>query len=156
VRSVEFGGIPGDLHEAGPSCVVLAHGFTGDRSMGGRFDRFCAALVRAKISALAIDLPSPVLLPRHVEAVLSALAFLRASGFSRLALFGHSWGSLVCTHAAPELPMVLSGALLGPIRYRWDEFYPAAQLERSPGSRLRYSSLDSSSASSSCLCSQRA
>ncbi|HUJ24501.1 MAG TPA: alpha/beta hydrolase [Myxococcales bacterium] len=103
-----------DFHRAGPSCVVLAHGLTGDRSMGGRFDRLRAGLHAAGLSSLAFDFSRPPRLEAHVAELREAVS---ACGCERAGLFGQSWGALVCMQARPDLPMVLAAPPTGPIDY---------------------------------------
>lgn len=100
------------------------HGLFGDRSMGGRFDRLCAALAAAGMSPHAFDAPAVVTLESHMAALREVVSGCHGP----VALFGQSWGSLVCTTAFPDLPMVLAAPVLAPIRYRWEDFFSPGQL----------------------------
>ena len=113
-----------DFHREGPSCVVLAHGLTGDRSMGGRFDRLRAALHAAGLSSLAFDFSQPPRLAPHVAELRAAVA---AAG-PHVGLFGQSWGALVCTEAALDVPMVLAAAPTGAIAYPEEMLRPLRNL----------------------------
>ena len=144
VATVTFPGtagrqLVGDLREVSrEQIVILAHGFTSNRRSRGRFPRLEDELARRGISSLAFDFggcgesdDALLTLDSHVGDLEAAVAFANARGFHHVALLGHSLGSLVCLHAnTPDVrTMVLTGALTGPMDYRWSDYYSAEQLE---------------------------
>ncbi len=117
--------------------VVLAHGFASEKSSNGRFERIAHSLCEIGLSCLAFDFrgcgesdDDSLNAAKLVEDLNAALAFVRSKGFERIALHGHSLGSLICLRAysTDVITMVLSGALTGPMKYDWDQFFAAEQL----------------------------
>jgi pimeloyl-ACP methyl ester carboxylesterase len=113
----------------GPGAVVMVHGFAGDRTSRGRFPRLASALAARGVASLAFDAAgcgnsddAVLTLDGLADDVRAAIAYVAARGYTRLALLGHSLGSLVCLRAAPgaAVTMVLTGALTGPMPYDWD------------------------------------
>lgn len=116
------------------AAVVLAHGFCSDKTSRGRFPRLASALNQVGCSVLALDFggcgasdDELLTLDGQVDDLRTAAAWVRDQGSRRLALYGHSLGSLVCLLAADLDPvtMVLSGACTGPMHYDWAELYGA-------------------------------
>lgn len=60
----------------------------------------------------------------------SAIAFAKSRGFNKIALYGHSLGSLICLKGfQPDIvTMVLSGAGTGPMKYNWEEYFTKDQI----------------------------
>ncbi len=121
-------------HDAG---VILAHGFTSDKSALGRFDSLSAALNKIGYRVLAFDFSGcgesdPEILAAHnmVDDLDSAISFLKSCGCRRVAFYGHSLGGLICLRCAtPEIvTMVLSGAATDAMDYDWKEYYSESQL----------------------------
>jgi pimeloyl-ACP methyl ester carboxylesterase len=142
VHSVEFRNsagarLRGDLYGVDSStAVVLAHGFTSDRWSRGRFPNLAEALNDAGYRALAFDFAgcgesedAVLTLEGEADDLKCAIAFLRETGSSRMALFGISLGALICVLANPDVEtMVLAGAPTGPIQYDWATYYSPEQL----------------------------
>lgn len=128
----------GDLARArSPAAVVMAHGFTGDRSSRGRFDRIARRLQEAGYSALRFDFSGcgesdddSLTSAKLEDDLRAAIAYTSSLGYSQIALWGHSLGSYICLRAySPAVAtMVLTGALTGPMHYRWADYYSAEQL----------------------------
>lgn len=117
--------------------VVFAHGFGSEKTSNGRFERMARALGNVGLSCLAFDFAGcgesdddSLSVAKHVHDLQAALAFVKSKGFKQIALYGHSLGSLICLRAycAEVITMVLSGALTGPVKYEWDQYYTAEQL----------------------------
>lgn len=130
--------------------VVLAHGFTSEKTSRGKFVAAAHALAIAGISSLAFDFAGcgesqddTLTLNGQIDDLLSAMQFTSALGFRRLAILGSSLGSLIAlrayaiatgtTNAALKNPprveaIALWGAVLGPIHYDWNGYFSLAQL----------------------------
>lgn len=86
--------------------VVFAHGFTGDKYEHGRFIRIAQVLNAAGISTLLFDFSGSgesdddlLLVKNQVDDLSCALDFVQEKGFSRIGLYGHSLGGLVCFYS---------------------------------------------------------
>ncbi len=129
----------GNYHSSGTdAAIILAHGFTSDRSALGRFDSLAKALCTTGYNVLAFDFSGcgesdPEILAAHnmVDDLQSAVAFVKANGCRRIAFYGHSLGGLICLRCAtPEIvTMVLSGAPTDAMDYDWKEYYSESQLK---------------------------
>ena len=117
--------------------VILAHGFTSDKSSRGRFTRIAQALNDSAYTVLAFDFSGcgesdddSLTAAKQVDDLRSAIAYMQARGFRRIALWGHSLGSRICLQAySPEIAtLVLTGAATGPLYYHWEDYYSAEQL----------------------------
>jgi pimeloyl-ACP methyl ester carboxylesterase len=117
--------------------VIMAHGFTSDKSSRGRFDRIAQSLNEFGYNALAFDFSGcgesdndSLTTAKQVDDLTAAIAYVKSRNFSPIALLGHSLGSLICLRAySPEVAtMILTGALTGAMHYKWDEYYSPEQL----------------------------
>ncbi len=128
----------GNLHTAKSDAgIILAHGFTSDKSATGRFDSLSEALHKPGYGVLAFDFSGcgesdPEILAAHnmVDDLRSAINFMRSSGPSRIGLYGHSLGGTICLKCADAgvQTMVLSGAATDKMDYNWKQYYSEAQL----------------------------
>jgi pimeloyl-ACP methyl ester carboxylesterase len=102
-----------DFDPAKPT-VVLIHGVLHDHSVWILQSRY---LAHHGWNVLAIDLPghgkSGGMAPASVEEAAQAVAaLLDAAGLERVALVGHSWGSLIALETAAALPTRISHLVL--------------------------------------------
>ncbi|MBI3682310.1 MAG: alpha/beta hydrolase [Acidobacteria bacterium] len=143
VQRVEFRNsrglrLAGEFYRAGSnSTVVMAHGFTSDRSSSGRFPLFASALNRAGYDALAFDFTGcgesdneTLTMGKQTEDLHAAVQFAYSYGLEHVALLGNSLGGLVCLRAySPDIvTMVLLGAATGPVHYQWDAYFSPEQM----------------------------
>jgi pimeloyl-ACP methyl ester carboxylesterase len=129
----------GNLHSApSKSAIVLAHGFTSDKSSDGRFDRLGSALNAIGYNVLAFDFggcgesdDDVLSIDHQVDDLKCAISFVQSAGSSRIGLHGHSLGELICLKSySPAISaMVLSGAPTDAMRYHWGEYYSKEQLQ---------------------------
>ncbi len=128
----------GNYHRSGTdAAIILAHGFTSDKSSLGRFDALAETLHAAGYHVLAFDVSGcgesdPEILAAHnmVDDLQSAVAFVKAHRCRRIAFYGHSLGGLICLRcASPDIAtMVLSGTPTDAMDYDWKEYYSESQL----------------------------
>jgi pimeloyl-ACP methyl ester carboxylesterase len=118
--------------------IVMAHGFTSDKSSRGRFDMIAQSLNRAGYSTLAFDFSGcgesaddSLTAAKQVDDLRAAIAYVHSHGFRRVGLWGHSLGGRICLQTwSPEVAtMVLTGAGSGPMYYEWSDYYPPEQLQ---------------------------
>lgn len=117
--------------------VILAHGFTNDKSSNGRFDLLSEALNESGYDALAIDFSgsgesddAPLTIENQVDDLKEAVEFVATKGYSKIVFFGNSYGSVSCLMNYEDRinTMVLTGALTDQMHYEWHEYFSKAQL----------------------------
>lgn len=93
----------GDYLEADSDAgIVMAHGFTGDRTEWGYFDQVAEYLNDSGYNVLKFDFAGsgesddePIAIGNQVEDLKSAIDYIESRGVERLGLYGHSQGGLV-------------------------------------------------------------
>lgn len=67
----------------------------------------------------------------QVDDLQSAISFAKSKGYQKVALYGHSLGSLICLKCyTPEIvTMVLSGALTDAMTYNWNHYFTKEQMD---------------------------
>ncbi|MBA2175062.1 alpha/beta hydrolase [Halobacillus locisalis] len=129
----------GVLQPASPDkLVIMCHGFRGNRSSRGRFDRLATTFQNLGFSVLRFDFGGcgdsddrPLTLAGETEDVRAALTYASRLGYDQIALYGHSLGARVSLEAFdPTLvkTMILTGAGTGPVSYDWSEEFTQEQL----------------------------
>ncbi len=128
----------GTFHSApSTSAIVLAHGFTSERTSDGRFLRLGEALHSIGHNVLAFDFggcgesDDDILdLHHQIDDLNSAISFVQSKGAQAIGLHGHSLGSLVCLRCfSPKIAaMVFTGALTDRMQYDWSRYFSAKQL----------------------------
>ena len=120
------------------SIIIMASGFTGDKSMNGRFEKLANKYSLAGISVITFDYcgcgesDDEILTPENAVLDLhSVVNYAKNRGYKNIGLFGQSYGALVCLKAYNKdiKTMVLTGALTGSIKYDWNNFYSQDQLD---------------------------
>ena len=129
----------GNLYPAvGDSIIIMCHGFTSNKYSRGRFERLIKAFNKSGFSALAFDFrgcgesdDDSLTVDKEVDDLKSAIEFVKSKGYKRIALYGHSLGTLICLKCyTPEIiTMVLSGALTDSMNYNWDEVFTKEQMQ---------------------------
>lgn len=129
----------GDLYTAdSDSCVIMTHGFTGNRVSKGRSEPLAKSLVLSGINAFRFDFSGcgdsqddTITLDKEIDDLRSAMSTMRSRGFKRIALYGHSLGSLICLKCGLDdvRSMVLSGAMTGSMKYDLGTIYSPQQVE---------------------------
>ena len=80
----------------------MSHGFTGDKSEWGRFDKTAEALNKVGFTVLTFDFSGcgesendSITVAKQVEDLHCAIDFVREKGFKKFGLLGHSLGGLI-------------------------------------------------------------
>jgi len=128
----------GNLYSANSKAIVImAHGFTSDKSSQGRFDKIANALNSLNLNVLAFDFsgcgdsePDVLSVNNQVDDLNSAISLIKSQGYEKIALFGYSLGSLICLKCFNDdiETMVLMGALTHSMTYDWDAEFTQEQL----------------------------
>lgn len=129
----------GNLYpSASDSIIIMCHGFISNKYSKGRFERLIKTFNKSGFSALAFDFrgcgesdDDSLTADKEVEDLKSAIEFAKSKGYKKIALYGHSLGSLICLKCyTPEIiTMVLSGALTDSMHYNWEEVFTKEQIQ---------------------------
>ncbi len=120
------------------SIILMCHGFTSNKYSKGRFEKLATAFNECGFAALAFDFSGcgesdddSLTIEKEVDDLKSAILYVKSKGYEKIALYGHSLGTLICLKSyIPEIiTMVLSGALTGPMKYNWNEFFTKEQMQ---------------------------
>lgn len=118
--------------------VILAHGFTNDKSSNGRFDILSEALNESGYDVLAIDFSgsgesddAALTLENQIDDLKQSVNFVIAKGYSKIALFGNSFGSVSCLMNYEDQinTMVLTGALTDKMHYEWHKYFSKEKMD---------------------------
>lgn len=120
------------------SIIIMSHGFTGDKSEEGRFDKVAESLNKSGYNVLTFDFSGcgeseddTLTVGKQVDDLKSAIKFVKSKGYKKIALFGHSLGGLISLKCfTPEIiTMVLWAPVTAKVKYSWDKEYSKEQLE---------------------------
>lgn len=120
------------------SIIIMCHGFMSNKHSKGRFKRLAVAFNKSGYSALSFDFSGCgesdddfLTVKKEVDDLKSAIQFVKSMGYEKIALYGHSLGSLICLKSyTPEIrTIVLSGALTDSMKYDWEEFFTKEQMQ---------------------------
>jgi pimeloyl-ACP methyl ester carboxylesterase len=120
------------------SIIIMSAGFTGDKSMDGRFDKIAEKFCEAGYGVIAYDYcgcgesDDEILTPENaVQDLHSVITYAKNRGYSNIGLFGQSYGALVSLRAYNKdiSSIVLVGAITGIMRYDWNKYYSEKELE---------------------------
>ncbi len=129
----------GHLYSAdSESIIVMCHGFMSDKYSKGRFERLAIAFNKSGYSALLFDFSGCgesdddiLTVEKEIDDLKHAIEFVKSKGYKKIALYGHSLGTLICLKSySPEIiTMVLSGALTDSMKYNWLEIFTKKQMK---------------------------
>ena len=120
------------------SIIIMSAGFTGDKSMDGRFDKIAEKFCEAGYGVIAYDYcgcgesDDEILIPENaVRDLQSVVEYAKNRGYSNIGLFGQSYGALVSLRAYNQdiSSIVLVGALTGIMKYDWNDYYSEKEME---------------------------
>jgi pimeloyl-ACP methyl ester carboxylesterase len=120
------------------SIIIMSAGFTGDKSMDGRFDKIAEKFCEAGYGVIAYDYcgcgesDDEILTPENaVHDLHSVIEYAQNRGYSNIGLFGQSYGALVSLRAYSQdiSSIVLVGALTGIMKYDWNDHYSEKEME---------------------------
>ena len=105
----------GDFYEAdSDKCIILCHGFTGDRHEWGRFDKTASELNKEGYNVLTFDFSgcgesedTPITVEKEVEDLRSAIEFVRSKGLEKIGVVGLSLGGLISARVADEINVLV-------------------------------------------------
>lgn len=121
------------------SIIVMCHGFMSSKYSKGRFERLATTFNKSGHSALLFDFSGCgesdddiLTVEKEVEDLKSAIEFVKSKGYKKIALYGHSLGTLIClkSYTSEIISMVLSGALTDSMKYNWSEIFTKEQMKQ--------------------------
>jgi len=129
----------GDLHKANSDkIIILAHGFTNNRSSQNRFDRLAKSLNKNNFNVFKFDFsgcgesdPAIIELEQEVDDLKAAINYVKQRGNKKIALFGNSLGGLVCLKSYNKQiqTMVLTGPVTDSMKYNWEDIYSKDKMD---------------------------
>ncbi|MCM1989729.1 alpha/beta hydrolase [Oceanirhabdus seepicola] len=130
--------IVGNLYGVGSkTLIIMAHGFTNNKLSNGRFDSLAEDLSNIGYDALAIDFSGcgesdddAITSKNQVDDLNSAIDFALSKGYTKIGLFGNSFGTLAClrSYRKEVITMVLVGALTDRMDYDWNDYFSQKQM----------------------------
>ncbi|SRR6056297_672065 len=115
------------------SIIIMSHGFTKDKTEGGKFLKAGQRLNNPGYNVLSFDFSgcgeSPndsLTLEKQINDLGSAIKFVKRKGYKKIALLGYSLGGLVSLkNYGPEIKtMVLWAPLTDKLKYNWKKIIP--------------------------------
>ena len=129
----------GNLYPAvSDKIIIMCHGFCSDKNSRGRFPRLAKKFNEIGYNAFSFDFSGcgesdndSLTMAKEVDDLKSAIAFIKSKGFNKIALYGHSLGTVICLKCySPEIiTMALSGAGTDSMKYDWNDFYSKEQIK---------------------------
>ncbi len=120
------------------SIIIMSHGFTGDKSEGGRFDKIAESLNKIGYNVLTFDFSGcgesdddTLTVNKQVDDLKSAIKFVKSKGYKKIGFLGYSLGGLISLKSySPEIvTMVLWAPVTNKIKYNWDKRFSKEQLK---------------------------
>lgn len=130
--------VANDVSNGSETIIVLAHGFTNDKSSDGRFDRLVAFLEKQNVDTLAFDFSGSgesdddaLTAKNQAEDMSAVLEYVYSKKYKQIILFGNSFGTLACmrNYSNKITTMILLGAVTDAVYYDWDEFFSEDELK---------------------------
>jgi pimeloyl-ACP methyl ester carboxylesterase len=120
------------------SIIIMSHGFTGDKSEHGRFDKVAESFYKSGYNVLIFDFSGcgesdndTLTVEKQIDDLKSAIKFVKSKDYQKIGLFGHSLGGLISLKCfTPDIiTMVLWAPVTDKIKYTWDKRYSKEQLQ---------------------------
>lgn len=118
--------------------VILAHGFTNNKSSNGRFDRLSESLNKIGYDTLAFDFSGcgdsdddTITSQNQMDDLSSAIEFALLKGYEKIGLFGNSLGALACLKCYRNeiVTMVLTCPITDSMHYKWSDYFSRDQMD---------------------------
>lgn len=129
----------GHLYAVGSDTVIImCHGFLSNKDSKGRFPRLAAAFNASGFDALAFDFSGcgesedeRLTVAKEADDLQAAISFMKSKGYRKIALYGHSLGTLICLKCYSPLisTIAISGAATDSMSYNWNEFFSKEQIK---------------------------
>ncbi len=113
--------LAGILYESpGNKVIIMCHGYSSDKLMEGRTEALADKLTASGFNCFAYDFSGcgeseddSLSLTKEVDDLKSAVNFVKALGYKKIAFYGHSLGALIClmSFSSEIITMVLSAPL---------------------------------------------
>lgn len=111
------------------SIIIMAHGFTGDKSEWGRFDKTAEALNKVGYNVLAFDFSGSgesdddsLTVDKQVDDLNCAIRFVSDRGFRKIGLLGLSLGGLISLKVYSPEKNIKTMVLWAPVTSKKDNY----------------------------------
>lgn len=120
------------------TAIVMCHGFTGDKSEWGRFDKAAYRFNEAGYNVLNFDFSGSgesdddsLSVGKQVDDLECAIKYVHGKGVNKIGLLGLSLGALVSAKVYDEQisTVVFWAPVTDKVHYEWDKRYNAEQLQ---------------------------
>lgn len=128
----------GNIYLAGTeSIIIMCHGFASDQNSQGRFKNMAEELMQYGLSSLSFDFSGcgesdddKLTIPKLMDDLYAAIAYVKNMGFKKVALFSHSLGGFISLKCfSTEIStMVLLGPRTGPKDFRGEKYNTPEQI----------------------------
>jgi esterase/lipase len=121
------------------SIIIMAHGFTNDKYSNGRFEKLASAWNSIGHDSLAFDFSGCgesesdfITVSNQVDDFKSALNLCIEKGYNKIALFGNSYGSLIClkSYRSEIATIMLTCPITESMYYNWEDYFNKNDLEK--------------------------
>lgn len=118
--------------------VIMSHGFTGDKSEWGMFDKIAASLNKNKFNVIKFDFAGcgesdddSLTVAKQIADLQDIIKYVQSKNIKNIVLFGHSLGGLISLKCYTPLikNMIFTAPVTDKIKYTWDKKYSAEQLQ---------------------------
>lgn len=93
------------------SIIIMCHGMLSEKDSRGRAEKLVKAFNESGFNALTFDFSGcgesdddSVTVSKEIDDLKAAIAYVKERGYKKIALYGHSLGSLICLNCyTPEI-----------------------------------------------------
>jgi pimeloyl-ACP methyl ester carboxylesterase len=120
------------------SVVIMVHGFTGDKSEFGMFDKIAESLNKNNFNVIKFDFAGcgesddeSLTADKQIEDLQDIIKYVQRKEIKNIALFGQSLGGLISFKCYTPIikTMVFTAPVTDKVTYPWDKRYSTEQLK---------------------------
>lgn len=125
------------VHNGADGIIIMSHGFTGDKSEGGRFDKIASGFQQAGYDTMAFDFSGSgesdddsLTVKKQVDDLDSVIQFIKQKNYHKIILFGHSLGGLVSfrDYSSDIYAIIATAPVTDKYKKRWEDRFSQSQI----------------------------